>query len=149
MAEHELKTWPEFFNAVLDDRMTFQVRKNDRGFQADDTLILHKWDPSQRWPEGDMYMPGLVPGPVGYDVDEEPIRVKVLYVLNGMGIENGYVVMGIEREEKNAESEGEMLRRVCVFLRTSTLLSADGSTANPEQIADMLEREFGEKSNVQ
>ena len=94
-------------------------------------------------------MPDWVPGPVGYDIDEEPIRVRGKYVLSGMGIENGYVVMGIERDEKNAESESEMLRRICFFLRTSTLTAENGSTANPEQIADMLEREFGEKSDVQ
>ena len=42
---HILKTWPEYYEAVLDGRKTFEIRKNDRGFCLDDELLLQEWDP--------------------------------------------------------------------------------------------------------
>lgn len=41
---HELKIWPAFYEAVSDGRKTFEVRLNDRGFQAGDTVELKRWD---------------------------------------------------------------------------------------------------------
>lgn len=45
MAVHKLKTWPEFFNQVLAGRKTGELRKDDRGFEADDVIYLEEWDP--------------------------------------------------------------------------------------------------------
>lgn len=45
MTRHDLKCWPEYFEAIHDGRKTFEVRKNDRGYQAGDILDLHEWDP--------------------------------------------------------------------------------------------------------
>lgn len=38
--EHELKTWPDFFDAIWNNEKHFELRKDDRGFQAGDTLLL-------------------------------------------------------------------------------------------------------------
>ena len=46
MATHELKTWPEFFQAIVDGRKNFEVRRDDRGFQAGDAVWLKEWDPA-------------------------------------------------------------------------------------------------------
>jgi hypothetical protein len=43
---HELKIWPQYFDAVMTGRKNFEVRKNDRGFQAGDVVILREWDPT-------------------------------------------------------------------------------------------------------
>ena len=42
---HELKTWPEFFKQTRSGRKKFELRRNDRGFQVGDHLLLKEWDP--------------------------------------------------------------------------------------------------------
>ena len=44
MKTHKLKTLPEYFNAQLNGMKKFEIRKNDRGFQCFDTIILQEWD---------------------------------------------------------------------------------------------------------
>ena len=47
MRTHELKTWPSFFEAVKSGRKRFELRRNDRDFEAGDKLILKEYDPSK------------------------------------------------------------------------------------------------------
>jgi hypothetical protein len=42
---HELKTWPEYFEAISTGEKTFDLRKDDRGFKVGDTLRLREWSP--------------------------------------------------------------------------------------------------------
>jgi hypothetical protein len=44
---HELKIWPQYFRPVADGDKTFEVRKNDRGFQKGDVVMLREWDPAE------------------------------------------------------------------------------------------------------
>lgn len=41
---HELKILPPFFEAMVDGRKNFEIRKDDRGFQAGDTVTLREYD---------------------------------------------------------------------------------------------------------
>jgi len=82
---HYLKTWPNFFYAILYKFKGFEVRKNDRDFGVGDNLILQEFDPLF---EG---------GNVGHFTGRE-IAVVVTSILHGgkFGIEEGFCVMGIE-----------------------------------------------------
>lgn len=43
---HVLKVVAPYFDALLDGSKTFEVRRNDRGFQRGDLLILWDYDPT-------------------------------------------------------------------------------------------------------
>ena len=76
--EHELKIYPKYFNDVISEEKTFEVRKNDRRFQVGDVLVLKEWDN------------------IKYSGRE--VRATVVYILNDsfVGLAPGYVVLGIK-----------------------------------------------------
>lgn len=45
---HELKTWPRFFNELVQGRKHTEFRRHDRDFQKGDVLRLREWDPATR-----------------------------------------------------------------------------------------------------
>lgn len=52
---HDLKCWPAFFQATIEGRKKAEVRKDDRGYQTGDTLLLREWDPVAKRPTGRTY----------------------------------------------------------------------------------------------
>lgn len=50
---HELKVWPLYYARLADGSKTFEVRKDDRGYQAGDVLVLREWDPQSYGEIGD------------------------------------------------------------------------------------------------
>lgn len=86
---HELKTLPNYWDAVNRGEKTFEVRRDDRGFQKGDTLRLLK-----------MQKRAIGGYEVEYDYSGGPSYVltkRIIYVLTGgqFGIEPGYVVLGL------------------------------------------------------
>lgn len=46
---HHLKTHPEFFQPIVDDLKTFDMRRtDDRDFEVGDTLVFQEWCPEKR-----------------------------------------------------------------------------------------------------
>jgi hypothetical protein len=46
-AHHELKCWPQFFDAIQSGDKNFEVRWDDRGYQAGDTVTIREFDESR------------------------------------------------------------------------------------------------------
>ena len=67
MTTHELKTWPEYFEAILDGRKRFEFRLDDRDFKVGDVLLLREYDPNK------------------WDYTGNTVRVKVTYILREFG----------------------------------------------------------------
>lgn len=43
--KHTLKILPEYFEAVVSGKKTFEIRKNDRDYARGDLFMLQEWNP--------------------------------------------------------------------------------------------------------
>ena len=89
MKTHNLKLSLAFCDDILSGEKTFEVRKNDRGFQTGDLIRFIPTD-------GTSYCSsdGTVREHAKHEISDRRYMIK--YILNGWGIKNGYVVLGIE-----------------------------------------------------
>jgi ASC-1-like (ASCH) protein len=81
---HALKLNTNFAEPILSGRKTFEIRKNDRGFQTGDIIMFQAVDDFGKY--------------VPHEINN--ISFEITYVLNGWGIENNYVVLSIKRVRK-------------------------------------------------
>jgi hypothetical protein len=44
----EKKTWPEYFEKILNGSKTFELRLNDFEVEEGDVLLLREWDPKTK-----------------------------------------------------------------------------------------------------
>lgn len=75
---HELKTVQPFFDDVLHERKSFEIRKNDRDFKVGDILKLME------------YVDGKETGNCSFN--------SITYILKDVpeyGLKEGYVILGI------------------------------------------------------
>jgi hypothetical protein len=79
MKEHELKCWPESFQAVWTGVKKAELRRDDRGFAVGDVLELREWDPYE-----EVYMGRW-------------IRLPVTHITKGgrCGLAEGYVMLSL------------------------------------------------------
>lgn len=77
---HELKVWPEYFQAIWLGNKTFELRKNDRDFQVGNTLILREWCPKNAEYTGRQYKRGII---------------YILKDAEMFGLQKDYVVLGL------------------------------------------------------
>lgn len=90
--EHVLKVSPDYFDALYDGSKTFEVRRNDRGFQRGDTLVLWEYN-------SDQHGGGFICSGPGCYAEHRSIRRTVSYVYSGdprwPALQPGYVVLGL------------------------------------------------------
>ena len=94
MQTHELKTLPVYWDAVKRGEKTFEVRRDDRGFQKGDMVELIRHDGRYVCPLGGINLDADVDQ---YDRATRIVR-RIRWVLTGgqFGIEPGYVVLQLE-----------------------------------------------------
>jgi len=104
MADHELKTWPDYFRMVESGHKSFEVRRYDRNFQPGEMLLLREWDP----------------------VDEEytgrQVERRISFILTGgkFGIEAGFCILQLyegdtEKALREARYKLDELKDIFIF----------------------------------
>lgn len=80
MKVHDLKCWPEPFQAIVDARKRHEFRRDDRAFEVGDLLLLREWNPDRADYTGRMLM------------------VQALYISRGpeFDLPAGYAVISIQ-----------------------------------------------------
>lgn len=76
---HEVKILTEFYNRVITEQKTFEIRKNDRDYQVGDFLLLKEYDPVER----------------EYIEHSQPITAEIIY-MSAFEQKDCYVVLGIK-----------------------------------------------------
>ena len=77
---HTLKIWPAWYVDVATGLKTFEYRKDDRGFEVGDLLILLE------------YKPDVVSGAY----TGRAVARRITYITKGAPIPVGYCILGIE-----------------------------------------------------
>ena len=83
---HELKTWPDFYEATMTRTKRFEVRQADRDFAEGDLLVLREYDPDVLDGEG-MYTGRVQLAQVQYILDDDAVPGFMM---------QGFVIMDIE-----------------------------------------------------
>jgi len=79
MKTHDLKTIQPYFDEVLNNSKTFEIRKNDRDFKVCDLVVLHEYDPNTKTYSG------------------RKITGDITYVLNEFeGLKDGWCIFSID-----------------------------------------------------
>jgi hypothetical protein len=102
MTHHVLKAHPPMFYALKDGTKNFEVRKDDRAFQAGDTVEIIYFDPpTAAAPHRCRAAPQNEPKSIRRRKDEHlhrsPYYGTITFVLRGnqYGVEDGYVVLAL------------------------------------------------------
>lgn len=78
---HDLKSWPEHFAPLMARTKNFEIRYNDRDFQAGDSVTLQEYLPD----EG-RYTGNALSGIIGYIDDFEQKEGYVVFSLTMSGM---------------------------------------------------------------
>jgi len=78
---HALKTHPEFFQAIIQRKKTFEIRKNDTDFKEGEIVMLEEYDPIEK------------------EYTTDAILFVISYILDGgqFGLEEGFCAIGFNQ----------------------------------------------------
>lgn len=97
---HELKILPQYFNAVREGKKTFELRKDDRGFQVGDVLMLKEFNLQEKYE--------IIESAETYFTGRKILR-QINYILKdeseSMGLNKEYVILGIKLIDEDVELE--------------------------------------------
>jgi hypothetical protein len=111
---HDLKTAPVYFDAVERGEKTFEIRRDDRGFQKGDTVRLFCFDP----------VLGYRMHSTGWHMPAKPIKTagepcggyaqiirRIAWILTGgqLGLEPGFVILALAPVEGDPVIKGTTL----------------------------------------
>jgi hypothetical protein len=93
---HTLKTLPVYFDAVERGEKTFEIRRDDRGFQKGDVVRLKRFDPQLGYT--------TIPGQGRFS--ELSLERRIAWILTGgqFGLEPGYVILALAPVEPPDEA---------------------------------------------
>ena len=80
---HYIKLLQDFADAIVTGEKTFEIRRNDRGYQRGDRVVFQA---VERAADGEKY-------PIQHEINNR--MYEITYVLNGFGLVNGFVAFGI------------------------------------------------------
>jgi len=95
--EHYLKIERPFADAVIDGRKRFETRRNDRGYNAGDTIRFHCVEQGEETP---------------HKINSKEYRI--VYCQNGYGLREAFVAFGFEelrgksKQRKLSDSVADM-----------------------------------------
>ena len=81
---HELKCWPASFEALRSAQKKADFRRDDRGFEEGDLLIMQEW------------VPVLLGSEIG-DYTGAILALRISHVERGFGIPEGFAMLSVER----------------------------------------------------
>lgn len=95
MKVHELKIEPQYFEAVVSSKKTFEIRKDDRGFKVGDLLVLKEYTSDRHTNQfGEERSEN-------YHYTGREVKALISYIFRGgapgMGLKKGYSILSIKQ----------------------------------------------------
>lgn len=92
---HTIKILAPYAYAVADGSKTFEVRLNDRGYNRGDLVRFRVIDDGIEWRNHPL----------------TNMTFRITYVHSGLGLQESYVVFGIEKVEEGEEADEDLHKR--------------------------------------
>lgn len=127
---HNIKIKLQYADAIIDGRKTFEVRKNDRGYNAGDKV---KFD--------------VISDDDEFALCHYPLHplnnaiYEITYVHSGLGLEKDYVVFGLKTIEEEKESLSKQIEKISGSIRNDdTKTIAVAVNVNADVLTEVVER---------